>query len=60
MGFKDIISRVGINIIYIILMGNRIDNGKILECRVINSNKLLRIVSLIFNVECKNNDVFCK
>lgn len=39
LGFINIISRVGIYIIFIMIMGNRIDNGKVLECRVLNNNK---------------------
>lgn len=53
LDFKDIISRVGIDIIFIIIMGNRIDNIKMIECRVINNNKFLKIVFMIFNIECK-------
>lgn len=53
LGFMDIMFMVGIDIIFIIIIGNRIDNKKFLECRVLNSNILLKMINNMFNVECK-------
>lgn len=42
MGFVDIISMVGIDLILIIVIGNGINNIKMLKCRVINNNNFFK------------------
>lgn len=52
--FFIIIVIEGLYEILIILVGNRIDNMKMLLCIVSNMNKIVN-VSIILNVECKFN-----
>lgn len=52
--FIIIIVIEGLYEILIILVGNRIDNMKMLLCIVLNMNKIVN-VSIILNVECKFN-----
>lgn len=53
--FIIIIVIEGLYEILIILVGNRIDNMKMLLCIVLNMNKKIVNVSIILNVECKFN-----
>lgn len=52
--FIIIIVIEGLYEILIILVGNRIDNMKMLLCIVLNMNKIVN-VSIILNVECEFN-----